>query len=286
MPKFYEESTLKRLQSCELEILKDFIKVCEENNLVYFGFSGTAIGAVRHGGFIPWDDDIDVAIPRTDYDKLISVFKRDFSDKYYILNAKECDNYPLMTTRICIKNSAFIETPFKHIDAPFGIFLDVYPLDTPPSNEKKRRQQQRTAFLLNKILILKHCPFPVVPFKGFMKKVVHSATWCVWALLNIFRVSHKTIYNKAITCGQRYNGEQSDSYVWLFSQKCGTCVYPKSDIFPLKKFPFEDTEICLMNKYDNELQNFYGDYMKLPPVEKRKTHYPYILKFPEEKIEV
>lgn len=278
----YTPEVLKKLQQYELEILKDFIRVCEENDLHYFGFAGTAIGAVRHGGFIPWDDDIDVAIPRADYDKLIAVFKKDLSDKYYILNAEECDKYPLMTTRICLRDSVFIETFFKHLDAPFGIFLDVYPLDTPSSDAKEHRRQQITAFILGKLLILKHCPFPLIPFSGIKGKIIHAATWCVWAFLNIFGISHKTIYNKAISCTRRHNGEESDCYEHFYSQKCGAGVNFKADIFPLKKLSFENIEVCFTNNYKKQLIDTFGDYMQLPPPEKRKNHFPYILKFPGE----
>ena len=76
MSKFYEPEILKQVQQMELEILRDFMDVCEENGLRYFGFAGTGIGAIRHGGFIPWDDDIDVAMPRKDYDRFMNVMER------------------------------------------------------------------------------------------------------------------------------------------------------------------------------------------------------------------
>ena len=75
MPRFYEPTVLKKLQSVEMDILKDFKKICDENNLTYFGFAGTGIGALRHKGFIPWDDDIDVALPRKDYDTFLKLVK-------------------------------------------------------------------------------------------------------------------------------------------------------------------------------------------------------------------
>ena len=76
--KEYDEATLKKVQQTEMEILRDFIKVCDENNLTWFGDAGSGIGAIRHKGFIPWDDDIDVMLPRKDFDKMIEVIKRDY----------------------------------------------------------------------------------------------------------------------------------------------------------------------------------------------------------------
>ena len=92
MPKFYEEAELKKIQGCELEILKDFMKICDENGLRYFAFAGTGIGAVRHKGFIPWDDDIDVALPREDFEQFIRLVERQMGDKYYVLNTEHDEN--------------------------------------------------------------------------------------------------------------------------------------------------------------------------------------------------
>ena len=102
--KFYDKETLEKVQKIELSIFKDFKDVCEKNSLTYFGIAGTGIGALRHGGFIPWDDDIDVGLLRKDYDKMIEIFKRDYSDKYTIVNGDEFSKYPLMTTRLTVQS--------------------------------------------------------------------------------------------------------------------------------------------------------------------------------------
>ena len=84
--KKYDPNDLKHLQQIELKILKEVISICESNNLKYYAFGGTALGAVRHGGFIPWDDDIDIAMFRDDYDKLLEILDNNLSDEYYVLN--------------------------------------------------------------------------------------------------------------------------------------------------------------------------------------------------------
>ena len=138
--KEYDEATLKKVQQTEMEILRDFIKVCDENNLTWFGDAGSGIGAIRHKGFIPWDDDIDVMLPRKDFDKMIEVIKRDYSDKYSIANVETMKNYPLMTTRIMMKGTTFIEEPLKNIKCDLGIFLDVYPLDNISDDEEELKK--------------------------------------------------------------------------------------------------------------------------------------------------
>ena len=85
--------TQKELQKTELEILKVTLETLKKHDIHPFLVAGSCLGAVRHNGFIPWDDDIDVAIPRADYDKLIEIFKHNYADKYYILNAEECNKF-------------------------------------------------------------------------------------------------------------------------------------------------------------------------------------------------
>ena len=84
--KEYDEKTLKKIHEVELEILKDFMDICDRHDLTYFGIAGTGIGALRHQGFIPWDDDIDVALPRDDFEKFLKYLEREMGDKYLIMN--------------------------------------------------------------------------------------------------------------------------------------------------------------------------------------------------------
>ena len=125
----YDQDTLKKVQRAELSILKDFIDLCEKHGLVYFGIAGTGIGALRHGGFIPWDDDIDVAMPREDYNRFCTLVKEERADRYLLMNTEENENYPLMTARLMLRGTEFREEVLKDIDCPLGIFLDLYPLD-------------------------------------------------------------------------------------------------------------------------------------------------------------
>ena len=144
----YDNETLRKVQLTELDILKDFIKLCDDNNITYFGIAGTAIGAIRHKGFIPWDDDIDVAMPREDHDRFIKIAKEQYSEKYQVMNGYENSNYPLLTTRWMKRNTKFVEVPLKDIDCPLGIFLDIYPLDKIPDDEKLFKRQARKAFFI------------------------------------------------------------------------------------------------------------------------------------------
>lgn len=281
--KEYDEATLKKIQGIELDILKDFIDVCERHNLVYFGIAGTGIGALRHKGFIPWDDDIDVAMPREDFDKVVKYLDEEYSDKYVVLNAERYPNYPLMTTRLCLKGTVFKEEALKNIDAPMGIFLDVYPYDKVSDNPKEAKKQAKDAWFWSKILILRSVPFPMLGFTGIKKKIVHLICGLSHLFMVIFRVSKKWIHKKAYEATTRFNHlEKTEKWNYICDTDPYISTYVVDDIFPLTKLQYEDIMLNFPGNMHNNLTTMYGDYMKLPPEEKRKNHYPYALEFPEE----
>ena len=278
--KEYDDLTLKRIQEVELEILKDFMDICDRHGLDYFGIAGTGIGALRHHGFIPWDDDIDVAMPRDDFEKLLPLVEKEMGDKYLIMNAERYPNYPLMTTRMTMRGTKFKEEALKNIDAPLGIFLDLYPLDKVSDNPKEARRQARDAWFWSKILILRSIPFPMLGFSGWKAKIIHAICGLAHLVLNILHVPKTWIYKKAYEAETRSNHYTKTKNLDFF---CDTTpymnLYAVKDIYPLRKLPFEDVELNFPHNLHNNLTGMYGDYMQLPPEEKRKNHYPYELEF-------
>ena len=278
--KEYDDFTLKRIQEVELEILKDFMDICDRHGLDYFGIAGTGIGALRHQGFIPWDDDIDVAMPRDDFEKLLPLVEKEMGDKYLIMNAERYPNYPLMTTRMTMRGTKFKEEALKNIDAPLGIFLDLYPLDKVSDNPKEARRQARDAWFWSKILILRSIPFPMLGFSGWKAKIIHAICGLAHLVLNILHVPKAWIYKKAYEAETRSNHYAKTKNLDFF---CDTTpymnLYAVKDIYPLRKLPFEDVELNFPHNLHNNLTGMYGDYMQLPPEEKRKNHYPYELEF-------
>lgn len=280
MSKQYDPEVLKKLQKCELEILNDFTKICEENSLSYFGFGGTGIGALRHGGFIPWDDDIDLAIPREEYKIAMNILKQDYADKYTVVNAETFNDFPVMNTHIIINDSKFITEEDKYGKYPKGIFLDIFPIDNTPNDETLRTKHLKKTWLLSKIFIIKHIPFPHVPFKGIKAKLAHCVTAVMWLLLKL--VSHKFLYRLCLKECTKYNNTQTDYFAYCCGSKfCGN-VFNKKQLYPLRKVPFEDTQVYFPNNLEDILTAEYGDFMQVPPPEKRTNHSPKILEFPKE----
>lgn len=279
----YQPDVLKKLQKCELEILRDFVKICDENNLTYFGIDGTGIGALRHGGFIPWDDDIDIGILRDDYTKLREIIQRDYSDKYTFVDATTFNDYANMNAHIILNGTKFVEDCAKNAKYPQGIFLDIFPFDHAPNDEAKREKYVRKVWFLSKFLIIKHIPFPVLPFKkGIKVKLCHAVTATVWFFLNLFCISHKFLYNMLYKYATKYNKENTDYYYYSCSSTRQGSVYSKEDFYPLRKEKFEDIDLNFPKNLEKNLTRVYGDFMTPPPPEKRINHCPNILEFPKE----
>ena len=280
----YTPEILHKVQQCELSILKDFVRICIDNNISFFGFGGTAIGALRHGGFIPWDDDIDIAVIRSDMDRIVKIIKRDYSDKYHIVDASLYDDFPLMTTHIVLNGSIFVSDSLPGLDCPLGIFLDIFPLDVVAPEGKARRRQYRRAYLLCKLMILSKVPRPVVMGSKVKKFFVHFITCIVNFFMRLLRINKKKIYSKLLTVCTEYNNTENPE---LYGYFCDTFPdrnnFTPDMLFPVRKIKFEDIEdMEFPNKIEQQLEGYYGDYMQLPPVEKRKNHFPSILKFPGE----
>ena len=275
----YDQQTLKRLQQTELGILKDFLRLCEKYHLTYFSFAGTAIGALRHKGFIPWDDDIDVCMPRRDYQKFLKIVKREYPDRYQVMNAEENENYPLTTTRLMLKGTEFREEAFKDLDCPLGIFLDIYPFDPVPDDEKAYRRQAFEAWFYSKLLILRCIPEPVVPGKGWKAKLIRRACRLVHGGMELLHISKRKLYKRCRKAMTRYRGKETKRISYLCDTNRFWNTIALSDLYPLRQEPFEEVYLNFPRNVEKMLSQMWPDFMTLPPEDQRKNHYPYRLSF-------
>ena len=281
--KKYDETTLKKLQEIELEMLHDFVKICEKNDIQYFGIGGTAIGALRHKGFIPWDDDIDLAFERKDYEKFCETVEKEYASKYYILNYETDSNYPLFTTRMCKKGTVFQEHAMKNVKCPFGIFLDLYAYDNVPDDKNEMKKQAAKAWIYSKLLIL--CSIKssnLVQLHGMKKKIALAMCKIAYYVVKILRISTDKIYEKGKKCCTQYNGEKTHKLAYLTEAKLYGSMIKRKDLYPLQELQFEDLKLKFPNNMHEMMTAYYGDYMQLPPVEKRYNHCPYRLEFGDE----
>ena len=138
----YPPEILDKLHKVQLEILEDFIRVCNKYGLRYFAIYGTAIGAVRHEGFIPWDDDIDVGMLRRDYDRFFEVFEKELGDKYNLLTPEIDPRYACTVTHIQRKGTRFVSEMSKDLKCEQCIFMDIFPLIMWLRGKKLRKSRQ------------------------------------------------------------------------------------------------------------------------------------------------
>ncbi|MGL5434841.1 MAG: LicD family protein [Lachnospiraceae bacterium] len=279
MSKTYDPDTLKQLQQVELEILKDFMDLCDRHGLVYFGIAGTGIGAVRHEGFIPWDDDIDVAMPRRDFERFLKYAKKELSDRYVALNAKNDSRYPMMTTRFMKKGTIFIEEALKGARCPCGIFLDLYVLDNVADHRLAYQLQSWEAWFWSKLLILRCMPTPYLFQTGWRAKLIWTICGAVHQGMKWLRISPQKLRGRCERVCRRYERRNTRRMAFLPDTSPYWNVFDKTKLSPLRKLKFEDTRLNFPNNVEELLTSQYGDYMQMPPEDKRKTHYPYKLKF-------
>lgn len=278
-PQFYEPEVLRRLQQEILSILDDFLSICEAYHLEYFGIAGTGIGAIRHRGFIPWDDDIDIAMPRKDFEKFLRIVRQKMGDKYLVLNAKNDANYPLMTTRLVKRGTVFIEEVMKDVDCPFGIFLDLYVLDNVSDHPIFYQIQSWEAWFWSKLMILRCIPKPTLQQRGLKAKVIYWVCGLVYRTMKLLHISPEWLRRRCEAACRRYDGKKTSRMAFLPDTSPYWNLVDKRKYRPLKQLEFEGRMMNFPANIEEMLQNMYGDYRKLPPVEKRKTHVPHRLEF-------
>ncbi len=265
----YEE--LRKLQLTQVEIIKYIDAFCQKHNLRYSIAYGTLLGAVRHGGFIPWDDDLDICMPREDYEKFIELWEN--TDDYLLQNHDTDREFTQGFTKIRKKNTAFIQETDIGKSYNTGIFIDIFPYDRVPDNKFKRKKQ------------VIHAMLHQLYNRGYAPED-NGSIFKYGCKLILFLVPKKMYYEKSKKHLKKlceYNKNKNFKYFSISSYMSMHKYYP-SDIFDnITKLKFEDMEISAFGNYDAILSEFYGDYMKLPP-EKDQTwyHHPVLIDFDKE----
>lgn len=260
----YSSETIHKLQKLELMILKDFIAICEENNIEYFIYGGSALGAVRHGGFIPWDDDIDIIMFRKDYEKFKKVALSKSNNKYNFLTSKTKD-YFFLFSKIMLKDTIFEEWWVDQVDFDLGIDIDIFVLDKVPDNKLKRFIHVKRCRVLDRLLAMS-----VIKFKGY-PILVQTLANAGHGFLKLFNISRESLFDKTHKLLDKYN-DKDCKYVCDISALHHPQIYKISDFKPGKTIMFEDVEVHCPNNLDSILTQIYEDYMKLPPESERYNH--------------
>lgn len=259
------EPQTRQVQMALLSILKDLIPFFEAHQLNYFAVFGTALGAFRHEGFIPWDDDIDLGMPRADYDRLIRL-KDKLPDHLFLQHSSTDKNYPLYFVKIRLHDGLFKEKRLKDYAMHHGFYIDIFPWDEVPDDLGQTRRRLRRQENKYRRSIKKQNQGALYQLKFF----VHQ-------LLAGFK-NRQQLFNQLENHYQRLNQRDSLALGDLMAQN----TLLKSQLFPLKSLMFEGVEVKVPNQIEFYLEKTYGkDYMQLPPIEERYTHHPVAIQLPK-----
>ena len=279
----YEPEVLEQLHQAELNMLKDFMELCDRNGIEYFAIAGTAIGAVRHQGFIPWDDDIDIALLREDYHRFVRAMKKDkvFSEKYELWGPDQPHKYYNLQPTLMRRGTVFVNEYAAAAGFRPGILMDLFIYDSIPQEQKKADKiikKCRRYTVLYRIRNINF--FRLLHGQPMKQKIKNIICGFMRIGLRLLPKSDEILYRRFLHCATSWRG-RSDKYTCLFDPGSHIMDIQKSNAYPTVRYPFEDTEIRLLKNYDEQLRQYMGDYMKLPPVEKRTNHCPVELEFGE-----
>lgn len=269
------EKQLAEYKRILVRTLQVFDKFCTDHNLRYFAMGGTAIGAVRHKGIIPWDDDIDVAMIREDYDRLISLRNELKDTKYEIVDPSN-PGYYLSYAKFIDKTTTLWEV--EQYEFVIGVFIDVFPLNHVEDNIERIKDYQK------EYLNVCNCHF--YGYQNLLCKcnlkllsLLHPRGIRYWLYLLNLKIRKKYYNRKFWEYDAQLKASKGNRLLNYDTQYAMEKELFKSEWFEKQiRVPFEDTEICLMGGYDEYLTQMFGDYMTLPPVEQRISHhYHYFL---------
>lgn len=258
---------LRKLQLTELEILKELDRVCRKHNLRYYVVGGTLIGAVRHKGFIPWDDDIDVSMPRKDFDKLCKIAKEEFGTGYFLQSHKTDKNCYFHYAKLRKEGTYFGEDKFEHTALHKGIFMDIFPLDYIPDNKILQKFIFRGFSCLTGFICSKEMTSEFL-YKNMSLPFIVSFRLLQCILPKCLLLSARSALAKLSNALSKKR---------LLASLAGFHGYPM-EISPEKwwaegrDLEFESFKVMAPKEYHTLLTHMFGDYMQLPAPEDRINH--------------
>ena len=263
-----EITIIHELQEVLLAILKETVRVCELLDLQYYLGEGTLLGAIRHSGFIPWDDDVDILMPREDYEKFLALAPSHIGDKYLVQHWTTTKPYFSIFTKVrYLGESKFYQKQLVHITKNNGPYIDIFPLDTVPQSISKAqiKQKARLRFLQLALSYSTEVAYP--PLKRYHMKMYGKL------------ISYNHLIDKITKQYTKYNKSDNEYYVNLASwYGVDKETFPISFFGEGRKVPFEDTELIVPDFSEKILSIIYGDYLKLPPIRKRRNNHGFAIK--------
>jgi len=257
----------KKLRQLQLRLLDglDYIdRICTNNNLQYYLIGGTLLGAVRHRGFIPWDSDIDIALTRENYHKLVKILKNNAECKYYLLSYEDPDS-PVAFSRLLFKNTVYIKKKCKHEIKYKEIYIDIFPLDyINKYNKIQNKIVEKMLYLLQRLKSYRI---------GYSDSDSYKSALLLRILNFLILIDNKRI-TEVINAIITFNSSRRTKYVTNYYSHYGCLkeIQRIEDFEQTVLLEFENKLFLAPRNYDRVLRNVYGDYMKLPDKKHRPAY--------------
>lgn len=269
----YEQATLRRLQMMELEILEAIDSVCREHGITYFLDSGTVLGARRHGGFIPWDDDIDLGMPREDYERFLEVAPAALGERFCVTCSRMNPRQAALFAKVMLTGTRFVTDETEEAGFDQGVFVDIFPYDAVCAESNAAKRQRKRCMMWQSISYLYHSKHIVVPHKGAMGTIetiaCRVAHYAVRALFSPERINRG--FDKVAMIAK----DDSKADMLMVSSYAATEPFPKSMLLPPSVICFEGKEFFAPADVEGYLRTQYGQtWNQLQPEDQRRNHAP------------
>lgn len=263
-----QELILNELHRLELTIALEIKRICEKYQIPYFLTAGTLLGAVRHGGFIPWDDDMDIGMLREDYERFLEVCKTDLGNEFFLQTWDTDPEYPLSYAKVRLNNTTVVERFSEGNKSNHnGVFVDIFPFDNVPNGKIKRKIQGLKYFLCKRMLWVKRGMGTDMKQGTYQKKFKYYAFYALSLIFSYDKV--KKYFRKNLV---RYNSELTEDVVADGAYGYKKEILKREWVTNLAPINFEGEQFLSIKDAHTYLSYFYGDYMQLPPEDKRGGH--------------
>ena len=255
--------SLEELKRIQLEILEDVHEFCTTNGISYSLCGGTLLGAVRHKGYIPWDDDIDLMMPRKDYERFVETYS---SETNYLQDLRKDGNTVEIALKVCRKGTLMTDVTLGR--SLWGVNIDIFPIDGVPSDAQSHCE---------KILSMRQTLARICPFYRVVRK--HKLLWfikyCLKRIIYPYKGDTIKLKNEIDELGASYSIDETNQGGVILGSYGIKEVVPSPVFSTVSSLSFEGKDYPAIKDYNTYLTSIYGDYMKLPPLEKQVSHHLY-----------